>query len=181
MNFVSRWKSSSRSVAESVYPSNFIFQQHLRGWLHLHGCVWGSSRCPFILSPQPLKGTPYFSAHPLLGLVWSWGYWTCSQFTKVFICQGVHLVLSLLDGHHCTTPSISLWCSPLATTPGSSSCGSRSWFRSPCLPIKLLDNRMKFHRNRKDTWELGLCSFTCFYWRNKLRFGMFYNESRRAW
>ena len=46
---------------------HFILQQLLRGWLDLHGCVWGSSRSHSYFSHQSVKGTSCFSAHSLLG------------------------------------------------------------------------------------------------------------------
>ena len=59
--------------------------------------------------------------------------------------------------------------------PGDSGFGSKAQFWSSCLPVKLLDARMRF--SLKTPGHLGCCSFSCFCGRNKLRFGMFYREA----
>lgn len=59
--------------------------------------------------------------------------------------------------------------------PGDSGFGLKAQFWSSCLPVKLLDARMRF--SLKTPEHLGCSSFSCFCGRNKLRFGMFYREA----
>ena len=71
-----------------------------------------------------------------------------SRLTEVFVRE--RACLSLFDFHDRVAlqwTGISLRC---LLNPGVASRGSELRFRGSCLPIDFVDNRTKFHRNRKD-------------------------------